>query len=104
MCAPVVPATVASGHFEIVTKGAIAAGSDADITIIDPSIRGKLSLDDLHLEDYSIWEGWDIEGWPATTSLRGKVMVEDRNLVGSPSHGQLVARKISADVTARPTC
>ena len=36
-------------------KGAIAAGSDADITIIDPSIKGPLALDDLHLEDYSIW-------------------------------------------------
>ena len=85
-------------------KGAIAAGSDADITIIDPSIKKKLSLDDLHLEDYSIWEGWDIEGWPTTTVLRGKVMVEDGVLVGSPSNGQLLARKISSDVTSKPVC
>ncbi|MFP6636330.1 MAG: amidohydrolase family protein, partial [Dehalococcoidia bacterium] len=66
-------------------RGVIAAGSDADITIIDTSICKKLSLDDLHLEDYSIWVGWDIQGWPSTTVLRGKVMVEDGNLLGGPS-------------------
>ena len=85
-------------------KGIIAAGSDADITIIDPSISGPLSLDELHLEDYSIWEGWHVEGWPVTTILRGNVMVEDRELVGTPSVGQFVKRKIDAEVLAKPVC
>ena len=47
-------------------KGAIAVGSDADITIMDPSVRKSLTMDDLHLRDYSPWEGWEIEGWPST--------------------------------------
>ena len=64
-------------------KGAIAAGSDADITIIDPSVDKRLELSDLHLEDYSIWVGWHVQGWPVTTLLRGKVMVEDGRLLGS---------------------
>ena len=85
-------------------KGIIAAGSDADITILDPTIKGPLSLDDLHLEDYSIWEGWHIEGWPVTTLLRGNVMVEDRRLVGSPSTGRFTHRKIDSEVLARPVC
>ena len=85
-------------------KGAIAGGSDADITIMDPSVSGPLSLDDLHLEDYSIWEGWRIEGWPVTTILRGKVMVEDRKLVGSPSDGRLLRRRIDADTLRKPVC
>ncbi len=85
-------------------KGAILPGSDADITIIDPSIEESLSLDDLHLEDYSIWEGWDIRGWPVTTILRGKVMVEDRKLLGKPSQGQFVARKLDSRVTREPVC
>ena len=85
-------------------KGAIAAGSDADITIIDPSIKKKLTMDDLHLEDYSIWEGWDISGWPVTVLLRGKVMVEEGKLLGSPSDGQLLSRKISSEVLSRPVC
>ena len=61
-------------------------------------------MDDLHLEDYSIWEGWQVHGWPVTTVLRGTVMVEDGKLVGSPSYGQLVPRKIAEDVTTRPIC
>ena len=85
-------------------KGAIAAGSDADITIIDPSIKRKLTMDDLHLEDYSIWEGWDISGWPVTVLLRGKVMVEEGKLLGAPSDGQLLPRKISSEVLTRPVC
>ena len=52
--------------------------------------------DDLHLEDYSIWEGWEMRGWPVTTVLRGKDMVEDGRLLGSsPSDGQLVPRKLA---------
>ena len=85
-------------------KGAVAAGSDADITIIDPSINRPLSLDDLHLEDYSIWEGWQIRGWPVTTLLRGKVMVEEGRLVGSPSDGRLLPRSVDPEVTKRPVC
>ena len=85
-------------------KGAIAAGSDGDITIIDPSISRPLSLDDLHLEDYSIWEGWQIRGWPVTTLLRGKVMVEEGRLVGSPSDGRLLPRSVDPEVTKRPVC
>ncbi|MCH8825812.1 MAG: amidohydrolase family protein [Chloroflexi bacterium] len=85
-------------------KGALAAGSDADITIIDPSIRRPLTSDDLHLEDYSIWEGWEAQGWPVTTVLRGKVMVEDRKLLASAGYGQLIARTIATEVTKRPVC
>ena len=57
-------------------KGVLAPGSDADICLIDPSIKKKLGKDDFHISDYSIWEGFDIEGWPVTTILRGNVVVE----------------------------
>lgn len=85
-------------------KGAITLGSDADITIIDPSIHKKLTLSDLHLDDYSIWDGWEIHGWPVTTILRGKVMVENGNLIGGPDHGQLIPRKIAPEILSSPIC
>ena len=84
-------------------KGVLGIGSDADITIIDPSIKKKLSLDDLHLADYSVWENWEIAGWPVTTILRGKVMVEDGKLLGKAGDGQLMSRKIGADIVSRPS-
>jgi dihydropyrimidinase len=83
-------------------KGAIAVGSDADITIIDPAIKKTLRMADLHVRDYSPWEGWQVEGWPTTVILRGKVMVANGQLLGSPSDGQLIARKIDPRVLRRP--
>ena len=85
-------------------KGAIAPGSDADIALIDPSIRKRLTMDDFHISDYSIWEGWEIEGWPVLTMLRGKVVVEEGIFHGNLSDGQLIPRKISSDILARPAC
>ncbi len=83
-------------------KGAIATGSDADITIIDPSFRKKLTMGDLHIEDYNPWEGWDVEGWPTTVLLRGNVMVDNGQLLGQPTVGRLVPRKIDSRVLQRP--
>jgi len=83
-------------------KGAIAVGSDADIAIIDPSAKKSLSMDDLHVRDYSPWEGWEVEGWPTTVLLRGKVMVDNGQLLGSPNDGQLIPRKIDPAVLQRP--
>ena len=85
-------------------KGAIAPGSDADICVLDPTVDRELTLDDLHLEDYSIWEGWPVHGWPETVLLRGKVMVDGRTLTGSPNDGRLLSRSVSEEVTKKPVC
>ena len=86
-------------------KGAIAVGSDADIVLYDPNLRKKLTLDDLHADsDYSIWEGFECQGYPTMTILRGKVIVEDGRLVGSTSDGRWLSRKVSPGVLARPAC
>ena len=85
-------------------KGAIAPGSDADIVLIDPAIRRPITMDDIHLGDYSIWEGWEIQGWPVTTILRGKVVVENGQLLGKLGDGQFVPRKIAGDILSRPAC
>ena len=63
-----------------------------------------LALSDLHLEDYSIWEGWDINGWPVTTLLRGKVMVENGQFLGSMNDGQFIPRRIASEVLSKPAC
>ena len=83
-------------------KGVIAPGSDADFAIIDPSFKKRLTMDDLHLRDYSPWEGWEVSGWPTTVILRGKVMVDDGQLLGDPNDGQLVRRRIDPAVLQRP--
>ena len=82
-------------------KGAIAPGSDADIVLIDPDIRKTLAKSDFHVSDYSPWEGWNVNGWPVTTILRGKVVVSDGTLHGDPRDGRLVSRKIDPAVLRR---
>ena len=83
-------------------KGVIAPGSDADFAIIDPTFKKRLTMDDLHLRDYSPWEGWEVSGWPTTVILRGKVMVDNGQLLGDPNDGQLVRRRIDPAVLQRP--
>jgi dihydropyrimidinase len=85
-------------------KGVIAPGSDADLVLIDPTVRKTLAKDDFHVSDYSPWEGWEVSGWPAMTLLRGKVIAERGKLLGSTSDGRLAARKIEAGVLGRPAC
>jgi dihydropyrimidinase len=85
-------------------KGVIAPGSDADLVLIDPSIRKTLTRDDFHVSDYSPWEGWSVEGWPVTTILRGRVIVENGRLAADARDGRLVRRKISPEVLRRPSC
>src|SRR5262249_24305507 len=75
-------------------KGAVAAGRDGDIVLIDPSINRTLTKDDFHVSDYSPWEGWGVRGWPVTTILRGKVIVDNGRLHGDTRDGQLIPRKI----------
>ncbi|MDP8921292.1 MAG: amidohydrolase family protein [Chloroflexota bacterium] len=84
-------------------KGAIAPGSDADLAIIDPSMRRTLRKEDLHESDYSPWEGWEVAGWPTTTILRGKVVVEDGRLSAEPTGGRRLDRKVAEAVVKGPT-
>ncbi len=73
--------------------------------LIDPGLRRRLSLSDLHVgSDYSIWEGWEFEGYPVTTILRGNVIVEDGKLLGSPGDGSFVERSIDTEALTRPIC
>src|SRR5207245_8941568 len=49
-------------------KGVIAAGSDADIVLIDPTARLRVSPQTLHMKvEYSQYEGWEVVVMPVTT-------------------------------------
>jgi dihydropyrimidinase len=83
-------------------KGAIAAGSDADIVLLDPGRRGKIRKEDLHETDYSPWEGHDIFAWPSMTIMRGKVAVEDGKFLASNADGKYLKRVIPAEIRGGP--
>ncbi|HLC25350.1 MAG TPA: amidohydrolase family protein [bacterium] len=63
-------------------KGVLCPGSDADVVIVDPNKKVKLDASLLHSRsDYSIYEGWEFQGWPTCTIVRGRVVVEDGEIV-----------------------
>jgi dihydropyrimidinase len=83
-------------------KGVIAAGSDADIAILDPTIQKTVTVEDLHETDYSPWEGHPITAWPVLTMLRGKVMVESGEFHGELTDGHYLKRSIPDTIRSGP--
>jgi len=79
-------------------KGAVAVGSDADLVIYDPGWRGVISgakgSETHHVNnDYSGFEGVEIEGRPSAVLVRGQVQVRDGVFVGEIGRGQMLRRK-----------
>jgi dihydropyrimidinase len=83
-------------------KGALAVGSDADIVLLDPRRRRRLTASALHEADYTPWEGREVAAWPSLTVLRGKIVVEDEVFRGGPGDGMFLPRKVAAEIRERP--
>ena len=79
-------------------KGAIAPGSDADITLLDPNEARVVRNEDLHETDYTPWEGKWVSAWPVLTILRGKVVVEKGSFFAEETDGQYLPRRITGDI------
>ena len=74
-------------------KGAIRAGSDADVVLWDPGRAGVVSAEaDLSKSDYSVYEGWAVTGWPVMTIRRGEVVYENGRVTGQSGSGRLISR------------
>jgi dihydropyrimidinase len=78
-------------------KGVLAIGADADIAIWDPDMTRFIRQADLHHGcDYTPYEGMEITGWPVTTIVRGRIVVQDGRLVSDSGWGAYVPRMASA--------
>ena len=77
-------------------KGAIEAGNDADITMIDLKMEKKVTSELFGgFSDYIVYDGWNLKGWPVKTIVRGNTIVDDFEVIGKPGYGELVKRQIS---------
>ena len=78
-------------------KGTIAIGSDADLTFWDPAREVTISQSLLHHDcDYTPYEGMAVTGWPVRTMLRGRTIMRDGAMTGTPQDGTYVERGLSA--------
>ncbi|RJQ06228.1 MAG: dihydropyrimidinase [Bacillota bacterium] len=82
-------------------KGRIAPGADADIVLVDPSARDRLSVQDLPgNEDYSVYEGIEATARVEYTVSRGEVVYDRRTgVTGEPGRGRYLARPVDASHT-----
>jgi dihydropyrimidinase len=77
-------------------KGTIAVGSDADIAIWDPEREVTITAAILHDNvGYTPYEGRRLKGWPATVLSRGRVVVEDGQLVAARGSGTFLPCALS---------
>ncbi len=71
--------------YSIGGKGALDAGLDGDLVIVDPSVTEPLQLDWLRSRAaYSPYVGRELAGWPVTTVLRGNVVYDAHTTRGTP--------------------
>ena len=74
-------------------KGTIAIGSDADIVVFDPGLTRTVESSMLKSNaDYTVYEGWEVTGWPVATLRRGEIVFRDDQVLGRPGSGQLLQR------------
>lgn len=85
-------------------KGVIQAGSDADLTIIDPSRIVTLCGKEMHGKaGFSLYEGREITGWPWTTLARGHVILEGDQVRAEPGTGRFLPRgTLTAPIAGLP--
>jgi len=70
-------------------KGTLLPGSDADITLWDPSkdvTYGRKIAQ--HRTDYNLYEGWQLSGFPSKVFSRGELIVDDGKWFGKPGRGK----------------
>jgi dihydropyrimidinase len=75
-------------------KGTLQQGSDADLVMVDLDLEKTVTPELLQsYSDYTIYDGWELKGWPVMTIVRGRVVMED-GLVDSDAvrHGEFVPR------------
>jgi D-hydantoinase len=74
-------------------KGAIRVGSDADFALVDLDQERVVTAEYMQsAADWGLYDGWNLKGWPTTTIVRGEVVMQDGQVVGSPAHGRYIVR------------
>ncbi|MEW6403704.1 MAG: dihydropyrimidinase [Chloroflexota bacterium] len=74
-------------------KGTLLPGSDADIVIWDPEKKVKYGVAHSHQRtDYSLYEGWELVGYPEKVFLRGKLIVDGELWLGKSGQGNFLKR------------
>ena len=74
-------------------KGSLKIGADADLVVVDPDLKKKVTAKGLQgRADYSIYENYELTGWPIMTMIRGTLVARDGELLAQPGSGEYLSR------------
>jgi allantoinase len=74
-------------------KGSLLPGADADVVILDPVREWTVTADRLlYRHPQTPYLGWTVRGWVDRVLVRGRMVVEDGEVVGTPGYGRLITR------------
>ena len=63
-------------------KGTIMVGSDADLVVWDPQALRTVDGSRAHSKTgYSVYDGWEVRGWPIFTMSRGDVVLDHNDVI-----------------------
>jgi dihydropyrimidinase len=76
-------------------KGNIFVGADADFTLVDLEKTTEIRAANLgSYSDYSLYEGWQMKGWPVMTMVRGEIVMRNGDIIGRPGLGRYLHRPL----------
>ena len=75
----------------------MAAGFDADVLLWVPKAEYVISAKTQAMNtDYSMFEGWRVQGNVHSVYSRGELVVQGGKFIGTPGRGRFVKRKANA--------
>jgi allantoinase len=75
-------------------KGAIEAGADADVVVLDMNKTGTVAAARFKSKArYTPFEGWPMRGIPTMTFVAGNLVARDGEIVGKPGNGTIVSSR-----------